>query len=166
MPGRPGSEDMAINFDSTTIQPVATPAAAAVPRQPIVTPIGEREGASNERRESARNTRERVSTAFRSFLNAATLAGITETLGAERSDVAVDDVAPVRETRVPDRRKDPTVLEADEAEGLYRTAQAADEGPRSSRAREFHAAATRYAKSFFAVEGTFARPGESLELTA
>ncbi len=163
---------MTLTIDQMPVQPVAAPAAAAVPRQPIVTPIGEREGASNERRDSTRSPRERVSAAFRSFLNAATLAGITETLGAEQPE-RVDPVAPVRPTRVPDRDdgKTPTILEADEAESLYRSAQSSDGAaarrPRSSvRARQFQAAATRYAKSFFAVEGTFARPGESLEISA
>ncbi len=158
---------MTITIDALSHQPVAAPAAATVPRQPVAAPLREREGAANDRRDTQRNSRERVSGAFRAFLNAATLAGLNNTLGAEPVE-AVEPATAVRQSRVPDR-KDPTILEADEAEGLYRSAQAADE-PRtekpSVRAREFQAVATRYAKSFFAVEGTFARPGEQLELTA
>ncbi len=163
---------MALSFDSATIQPVATPAAAAAPRQPIVRPIGEREGASNhDRRGDARNTGDRVNVAFRSFLAAATLAGVTEAVSDTPRDVAVDEAAPIREARIPGAKKNPTILDAGEAEGLYRSAHAADApaveaGQHSARAREFHAAATHYAKSYFSVEGTFARPGESLELSA
>jgi len=161
---------MAIKFDTATIQPVTTPAAAVASRQPIVSPIGEREGASNDRRGDARNTRDRVNVAFRSFLAAATLAGLTDAVSDVRADTRVEETVPVREARIPDAKKNLTILDADEAEGLYRSAHAADvatdEAPRSTRAREFHAAATHYAKSYFSVEGTFARPGESLELSA
>ncbi len=145
-----------------------------------MTAVGDRESANNDRRNQSRGDRNRPSVAFRSFLNAATLAGLTKTLSAQRP--ASTDEAPAkvqRRTNLPER-SDPSVISSDEADSLYRSAQrakaqAASEQTTSeqgqseqpaARAREFQAAATRYAKSFFAVSGTFAKPGESLELTA
>ncbi len=150
---------MSITIDAVSLQPIAAPVAPPFQRAPVA-PVGERDSASNERRNGARGERSRTSAAFRSFLNAATLSGLTRTLGDE-----VDPVAPVaRERKVPDRRE-ATELSGAESERLYQEAKAASR-PDDVRAREFLSATRQYAKSFFAVSGTFAKPGESLELTA
>ena len=162
---------MAISIDTVSLQPVAAPLAPGLARQAPVTAVADRQGANNDRREQARGERNRSTVTFRSFLNAATLAGLTKTLGAERP--ASTDEAPAkvqRRAKLPDR-KDPEVISGDEAESLYRSARSSTKDQTTSeqpvaRAREYQAAATRYAKSFFAVSGTFAKPGESLELTA
>jgi len=157
---------MTITIDSVSLQPIGAPIAPHAARQPQVAAVGERDSANNERRESARNDRGRASVAFRSFLNAATLAGLTQSLSADTVTASTDE-APAKAPRAEKIRdqQDPTVIDADEAEGLYRSAQAASE-PQSARAKEYLAATSRYATSYFAVSGTFARPGETLELTA
>ena len=157
---------MTITTDTLSLQPVAAPL-AVFPRTPQVSAVGQRDGASNDRRGSSKDSRARSGVAFKSFLDAATIAGLNKTLGAETSKSAVTDEgsspAP-RRAKVPDQAE-PEVLSAAESEGLYQSAKSSGQG-RSSPAPEFLAATTRYAKSFFAVSGTFAKPGESLELTA
>lgn len=150
---------MTITIDAVSLQPIAAPIAPPFARAPVA-PVGDRDSASNERRND-RGDRSRTSAAFRSFLNAATLAGLTQSLGADR----VDPVAGVaRPRKVPDRRE-ATELSGAESERLYQEAQAKTR-PHDARAREALAVTQRYAKSFFSVSGTFAKPGESLELTA
>jgi len=158
---------MAISIDSLTLQPVAAPISAAPVRQAPVTAVGERDGANNDRRNPSKDARGRSSVAFRSFLDAATLAGLTKTLGAQTSTTAATDEAPApppRRAKLPEKAEQ-EVLSASESERLYHSAKISGQG-RTSPAPEFLAATSRYAKSFFAVSGTFARPGESLELTA
>jgi hypothetical protein len=153
---------MSITIDTHSLQPVAAPIAPPPPRQAAVASVGERDGTNNDRRESAKGERGRTSAAFRSFLDAATLSGLTKTLGAlDSADRATETT---RARKVPNRRES-TELSGAESERLYQEAHTA---PRSAnpRASEFLAATTRYAKSFFAVSGTFAKPGESLELSA
>lgn len=157
---------MTITTDALSLQPIAAPA-APLSRQPQVSAVGEREGASNDRRAPSKDARGRSSIAFRSFLDAATLAGLNKTLGAETSESAVTDE---RSSPAPRRAKLPTkaepeVLSAAESERLYHSAKNSGQG-RTSPAPEFLAATSRYAKSFFAVSGTYARPGQSLEVTA
>ncbi len=157
---------MAIITDALSIQPIATPA-LPLPSAPQITAVGQRGGASNDRRSSSRDARGRPSVAFKSLLDAATIAGLTKTLGAEASKSAVtdSDTTPApRPSKLPNQAE-PEVLSAAESEGLYQSAKSSGQGS-SSPAPEFLAAATRYAKSYFAVSGTYARPGESLELTA
>jgi len=155
-----------ITLDGISLQPIAAPVSPAFIRQTPVTPIGNRESAQDERRDTtARDDRARPNVAFRSFLNAATQAGLTKTLGSEtqRSTADNDVTAYTRPNKIP-TPKDDAVIAAGESDALYRSAPVSGrEGPR---APEFLAATSRYAKSYFAVSGTFARPGESLELSA
>jgi len=154
-----------LTLDANSLQPIAAPVSPAFIRQAPVSPVGNREQTQNERRETSRDDRARPNIAFRSFLNAATLAGLTKSLGGETQRSSADSEAPAytRPSKLP-AQKDDTVISANEADVLYRSAQVS--GRDGARAPEFLAATSRYAKSFFAVSGTFARPGESLELTA
>ena len=156
---------MAITIDTLSLQPVAAPVAPP-PRQPQVSAVGERQGANADRRNPSKDARGRSSITFRSFLNAATLAGLTKTLGSDSFKTTTTDERPQprRAEKVPNKAG-PEVLSAAESEGLYQSAKSSGQG-RASPAPEFLAATSRYAKSFFAVSGTFARPGETLELTA
>ncbi len=157
---------MTISLDTLSLQPIAAPIAASPARQAPVTAVGDRDGANNDRRNPSRDSRGRSSIAFRSLLDAATLAGLTKSLSGQSKTVSTDE-APARPThraKLPDKAE-PEVLSASESERLYHSAKNSGQG-RSSPAPEFLAATTRYAKAFFAVSGTFARPGESLEVTA
>jgi len=157
---------MAFAVDSLSLQPAASLYAPVQARAEPVAPVGQRDGASNDRRNQSKE-RERAVLNFRAALNAATVSSLTKALGEESKPVetATDAPAraPARASKVPDA--EPVVLSGAEAANLYRTAQAEKES-QPSRAPEFLAAATRYAKSYFAVSGTYARPGESLELMA
>jgi len=156
---------MSLSIDSLSLNAIAASASLQQPRQAPVAPVGDREGANNDRRDSSKDARSRPSVAFRSFLNAATLAGLTKTLSADTRTVSTDVAPrPERPVKLPDQ-SEPPVISADEADSLYRSAQNAGEAG-APRAREFQTASSQYAKSFFAVAGTFARPGETLELTA
>ena len=158
---------MALSIDALSLQPAAAPVAPPPPRQPQVRAVGGRDGASNERRGSAKGDRGRASVAFRSFLNAATLAGVVQSLGEEFASASSSREAPAhtqRPTKLPDTNQD-RVLSASETDNLYQSARVSAQSS-ASRAPEFRAATARYAKSFFGVSGTYARPGESLELTA
>ncbi len=167
---------MSISSDIISVQPLAAPVVAQAAVQPSVTSVGQRQGASNDKRQqqSSFGDRARASVAFRSFLNASTLAGLTQTIGAEAPTATFSEA--LRQAKRPQKlskQQDDTTLSAEESEGLYRLAQAARNGKRGeapsapiSNVREYQAATQRYAKSFFAVSGTFAKPGESLELTA
>jgi len=158
-----GQGTMAISFDILTLQPIAAaPAPAAVARQPQVAAVGERDGAK-ERRGSAGDERARPNVAFRSFLNAATLAGLTQTLGKEASRAADATPAETRPVKLP-KRDATTVLSGTESDRLLQSVRSTLTD--KSSAPQYLAATTRYAKSYFAVSGTFAKPGESLELTA
>ena len=157
---------MALTLDSVSLKPIAAPIAAQAPAAPAIAAVGERAGANNDRRDSQRNDRGRPSVAFRSFLNAATLAGLTQTLSKDTVVVSSDEPPP-RQTKVPEQ--EPTTISSEEADHLYQSAQTASEAqPRreTARVRAYQAATSRYATSFFSVSGTFARPGESLEVTA
>jgi hypothetical protein len=158
---------MTISADILTLQPVAAPIAPPPPRQPAVSAVSDRDSTANERRGESKDDRGRANINFRSFLNAATFAGLAQTLtrDAPKSEASEE---PARKTPRATKQRDrsePVVISAEESESLYRAAQA--ESPRTNaRAPEFLAATSRYAKSFFSVSGTFARPGESLEISA
>ena len=158
---------MTVSADTISLQPIAVPLAPPPPRQPAVSAVGEREGTANDRRKDSKDGRARANVGFRSFLNAATFVGLTQSLSSDtfKPDVAEQTTrTPTRATKFP-AQEEPPVLSAEESESLYRSAQAASKGA-NTRAPEFLAATSRYAKSFFAVSGTFARPGDALELTA
>ncbi len=154
---------MAISVDSLSLLPAAPILAQTPARVEAVAPVGQREGASNDRRNAPKD-RERAVNNFRAALNAATLRGLTQAISRDSkpAENATDEPARARErpAKLPDA--EPTVLSGAEAANLFRSAQAADQSSSS----EFRAATSRYAKSFFSVSGTFAKPGESLELTA
>jgi hypothetical protein len=157
---------MAITADILT-QPIAAPVAPPPLRQPAVSAVSDRDSTANERRGESKEDRARANISFRAFLNAATFAGLAQTLGREapKSDATEE---PARKTQRPTKQPDgnePVVISGEESESLYRAAHAGT--PRTNpRAPEFLAATSRYAKSFFSVSGTFARPGETLEVTA
>ena len=158
---------MTISADTISLQPIAVPLTPPPARQPAVSAVGEREGTANDRRKDSQDGRARANVGFRSFLNAATFVGLTHSLSSD----TFKPEAPKQDTRTTARaakypaREEPPVLSAEESESLYRGAQAAPQGG-NARAPEFLAATSSYAKSFFAVSGTFARPGDALELTA
>jgi len=157
---------MIISADMISLQPIAAPVAPSVSRQPSIAAAGERDGASNERRNDSREGRARTDVTFRAFLNAATFAGLAQSLGNDSATVTRSDSSDTprpRAVKLPERDQAP-VISGEESEQLFRRS-AAPQAERT-RAPEFLAATTRYAKSYFSVAGTYARPGESLELTA
>jgi len=158
---------MTISADILTLQPIAAPIAPPPPRQPAVSAVSDRDGTANERRGESKDERGRPDVTFRAFLNAATFAGLAQSLGREapKSEAAEEPARKTQRAAKQPKPDEPVVISAEESESLYRASRA--ESPlTNARAPEFLAATTRYAKSFFSVSGTFARPGESLELTA
>lgn len=156
---------MIISADTIWLQPIAAPVAPP-PRQPTIAAAGEREGASNERRKDSREGRARTDVSFRAFLNAATFAGLAQSLGNNATTTTrteSSDTPRTRAVKLPEREEAP-VISGEESEQLFRRATATQLD--TARASEYLAATTRYAKSYFSVSGTYARPGESLELTA
>ena len=158
---------MSISTDTISLQPLAAPIAPPQQRQAPVSAVGDRDGASNDRRKDAKDGRARANINFRAFLNAATFVGLAQSLGTDTFKADATEDSPrqtARAVKLPER-DEPPVLSGEESERLYRSAQTASQ-TKNVRAPEFLAATSRYAKSFFAVSGTYARPGESLELTA
>jgi hypothetical protein len=160
---------MAISFDILSLQPYPAPVAPVPPRAPAIQAAGQRQDAQNERRQTAQDGRERANVSFRTLLNAATLSGIGRAFqGAVRETEEQATNLTQRAAKLP--ADAPETLSGTEADTLYRIAKAvapkADTSVSDARAAEFRAATSRYAKSFFSVSGTFARAGESLELTA
>jgi hypothetical protein len=153
---------MAISFDILTPQPLAAPIAPPPPRAPAIAAAAQRDTTQNDRKNQAQPDRERAKINFRSILDAATLSGIGRAFGAETAQVRQDGPQK-RASKLPGL--EPEVISSTEAASLYRSAKSADTTG-NVRASEFRAASLQYAKSFFAVSGTFAKPGESLELTA
>jgi hypothetical protein len=138
--------------------------AAVPPPQPrtVVAPATERENAQNQRRDSSKNQNGPLS--FRAALNAASFSGIAAAKTASETSVWLDedDVRPQREARLPN--VGPIELTGAEASDLFTRAVANNE--RKGRAPAFAAAASQYATSFFAGSPFYAKPGQTLELTA
>ena len=153
---------MAISLDTITLQPVAAPIAPAPPRAPAIVAAAQRDTTQNDRKNQAQPDRERANVSFKSLFDAATLGSIGRAFGGETTQVRQDGPQK-RASKLPGL--EPEVISHAEAASLYRSAKSAD-AISSIRASEFRAASLQYAKSFFAVSGTFAKPGESLELTA
>jgi hypothetical protein len=137
-------------------QPTTVAPPAAQPRAPI-TPTTDRENARNDRRQADKGER---GVSFRSILSAETFDGLATAVSATFEKAEQEHAQ--REERVP--KAEPVVISSTESAQLYQAAQLADWN--APAAKEFRAAASQYAKSFFSIEGTFARPGEALELSA
>ncbi len=152
---------MNVLFDSVTLQPVAAPQAPPPRPQAPISPVGEGDAPKRDPREQNKGGRQRHID-FQSFITASTLEGLGRTLGGDQTIQDAPERRPLREAKYPDAG--PKVLSGAEAANYFRTVSGESEGLAIS--REFQTAASAYAKNFFAVQGTFARPGESLELSA
>lgn len=153
---------MIVGFDANTLQPVAAPSAPPPRLQAPITPIGERDALGRDPREQNKGERQQ-GVDFRSYITASTLEGLGQALGGE--DVRRESEAPAsrpRAHKIPEAG--PTILSGAEAANYYQSISGDSESLVS--AREFRDAATSYARNFFAVSSVYARPGESLELSA
>lgn len=153
---------MAITFD---ILPMPQPIVAAVPPpqpRPVIAPATERDGANNQRRDSSRHQNGPLS--FRAVLSQTTLAEFGRARATADTAVWSGEGAErrPREMRFPESV--PIELSGAESGDLFTHAVANNE--RRSRAPEFAAATSRYASSYFAGSSFYARPGETLEVTA
>ncbi len=152
-----------IDFDSITLQPVAAPVPPTARSQAPIAPIAERDPASRDPRQHNNSERQQGVT-FRSFITASTLEGLGRALGGDKQ-LQSDSSAPQyrsRPTKLPDAG--PALLSGAEAANYYRAVSGDSES--LAAAREFRDATSSYARNYFSVSGTFARPDESLELTA
>ena len=154
---------MHIGFDSLTLQPVAAPSAPPPRLQTPIAPAGEREATGRDPREQNKGERQQ-GVNFRSYITASTLEGLGQALGGKDPFKIEGDGAEFRPrpSKVPDTG--PTVLSGAEAASYY--SQISGESESLVAAREFRDAATSYARNFFAASDVYARPGESLELSA
>jgi hypothetical protein len=149
---------MAITLDSTTLKPIAAASPATVAAY-VAPPVIVADPSSNPRRDP-KNDRSKDDSGlnFRAVLNANTFAGITGR--SWQPDTARSD-APARQARVP--KDGPTELNGSDVLLEAVSTTRADVSPG---ARVHGEATSRYAQAFFATTRTFARRGESLELTA
>ena len=134
---------------------IVTPAAATLAAQGPIAPVKDREQA-NDRRHSGKDER---GLNFRSVLSAATFTDL-----ADATSVAPEQAStsrPQRQARVPDSI--PEVISHAEATQLYNASRAANTN--AGITAQYRNATSSYVKSFFSVEGTYARPGGSLELS-
>ncbi len=134
------------------VTPAASPAAAQAP----IAPIKDRENANNERRQSGKKD---DGLDFRSILSTATFTDLADATSTASEESSAPQ--PQRPTRV--QSAIPEVISHAEAAQLYNASRATNTD--LSVSVQFRAATTSYAKSFFSVEGTYARPGEALELS-
>ena len=134
---------------------IVMPAAATVAAQAPIAPIKDRETA-NDRRQSGKNER---GLDFRAVLSATTFTDLADATSVTHEGPFAP--RPQRPTRLPDAI--PEVISGAEAVQLYNASRAT--GVNAGISAQFRAATTSYAKSFFSVEGTYARPGEALELS-
>jgi hypothetical protein len=140
------------------ITPQSVASAVPPPSRPAVAPAGERENAQNRGREPSKNQNGPLS--FRAALDASTVGGIAK--AASEAIAGPDDRAlPPRESRVP--AAGPIELAGNAASELFARASS---GPGRSADPVFAAAVSRYSASYFAGSSFFARPGETLEVTA
>ncbi len=151
---------MIVNNDILALHPVAV-AVPPPPPRPAIAPAGERESA-NDRRGAQKDGRS-TGLSFRATLTATTVGGlgaVVDRAPSVTSDSGESSAAQERAVKLPENG--PIILSSHESERLYREARA--EKP-FKRDPAFVAATQRYAKSYFSVSGTYARPGEALELT-
>ncbi|MBX7198574.1 MAG: hypothetical protein K1X51_04305 [Rhodospirillaceae bacterium] len=146
---------MAITIDAVTLQPVRAvpqPAAAFVAAPPVVVADSARSSRRDQKEE-----RGKQSLSFRAVLDAAAAGQVK--LDAVQPETVKPDVPP-RPTKLP--KGNPAELNGGDSSILLDAAY----GRRADSGARIHLAATsRYAQAFFADTRTFARPGESLELT-
>ena len=135
---------------------IVMPATATVAAQTPIAPIKDREQTGADRRQSGRNDR---GVDFRAVLSSTTFADLADATSVTYEKPSAPQ--PQRPARLPDAI--PEVISHAEAAQLYNASRAASTNPGVS--AQFRAAATSYAQSFFSVEGTYARPGEALELS-
>jgi hypothetical protein len=149
---------MAITLDSNTLKPIAAAPPAALAGY-VAPPVVVADPSRNSRRESGSDPgKDGRGLNFRAVLNAQTFAGIT---GRSWQPDAAKSDAHARQTRVPNGG--PTELNGDDVLLEAVSTPRADISPN---AQVYSAATSRYAQAFFAATRTFARRGESLELTA
>ena len=150
---------MAITIDAVTLQPVrvAQPTIAPITVAPQVVVA---DSARGSRRDS-RNDRggKEQSLNFRAVLDAVASGSIK--LEAVQTEAGKADVSP-RPTRLP--KNGPSELNGSDAPVMLDAAYVR-RGSSDNGARIHLAATSRYAQAFFADTRTFARPGESLEMT-
>jgi hypothetical protein len=148
---------MAIRIE--ILPPERTSAAPVSPSAPAVTGVD----AVSLRRIERRDPKTSQGVSFRAALDAATFNGVISTSSA--SPAAGSDPEP-RPTKLP--TSSPDELTLSESAGLLGAAQTVRSaaGPSAPELEAHRAAAQRYAKTFFSDTRTFARPGESLEISA
>ena len=148
---------MSITIDAVTLQPINQPAPSAV-AAPVAPPVvAVADSARTSQRDSKNERGKEQSLGFRAVLDAAASGKVQ--LDAAPADTPRPEVAP-RPAKLP--KRGPAELSGGESSVLLEAAyqRRADSGVR------VHLAATsRYAQAFFADTRTYARPGESLELT-
>ncbi len=151
---------MAITADILVTPPPVMAAVTPPQPRPVITPAGERESASQQRRESGKKDNGPLS--FRAALSETTFAGLGRTATRTASWVGDGlDRAP-RDNRLPE--SGPIELSAAEASDLFERAVA--NNSRKSLAPAYAAAASLYKTSYFAGSAFSARPGETFEITA
>ena len=169
---------MAVGFDSILGAPSATPPPTAIPT-PRTTPINPAQERSRSGAEQRAKDQSKDSAEFRASLDSVaptstTVDAIAE-VQARRFRRQVEAEKNARNEKLPTRG--PTELAADEGERLYAAAQkrtaASQQTERPDEAElvipsshEFLAAASRYAERFLSVANAYAKPGESLEISA
>ncbi len=151
---------MAITIDAVTLQPVK---AAQLPAAPVtaVPQVVVAESARGSRRDQKNDNRgaQEQPLSFRAVLDAATAGNVKR--AAVQGETAKTEITP-RPTRVP--KSGPAELSGDESPVLLEAAFTR-RGGNDDGARPYLKATSRYAQAFFADTRTFARPGESLEMT-
>jgi hypothetical protein len=167
-------------IDTITIGKVgAQPVAPVLPRpQPVAT-----EGVTPERRDRQQDSRRESggsAAQFRALLDAATFAGMGQTVGGvSDASAAAARIYTTTIKRTPARTQE---LNGQDAMELYRATRqpapdqradkvesefvgAGDDAPRAAHPNEAKRVASTYAQRFFSVGGTFAARGETLELS-
>lgn len=153
---------MSITADILVTPPPVMAAVTPPQPRPVITPAGERDGANNQRRESAK--KENGPLSFRAALNETTFSSIGRA-SVQASTAAWDGEGEERvrrETRFPE--SGPVELTGAEASDLFERAIA--NNTRRGRDPAFVAATSLYATSYFAGSSFHTRPGETLEITA
>ena len=149
---------MAITLDAFTLKPVAAAPSAAAPAY-VAPPVIVTDPSSNPRRDSRSDRgKDDRGLNFRAVLNANTFAAVTGR--SWQPDTAKSDT-PARPQRVP--TSGPAELSSDD---VVLEAVSTTRADKPQAARAYSQATSRYAQAFFATTRTFARRGESLELTA
>ena len=151
---------MLISADIFVVPPQPIAAAVPPPPRPAVSAPGERESAQNQRRESTKGQDAPLS--FRGALGAAGIAGAIRAKAHEQAWQGEGEERRPRAERLPSAG--PVELSSLDAMDLF--TQAVENNARKSFSPAFAAPASNYAASYLAGSSFYARPGESLELTA